>query len=380
MTEFGLALRHHWTLDPAVAFLNHGSYGATPKPVLAAQQRWRALIEAEPVDFFSRRLPGFLRAAAARLGSYLGVPGEDVVFVDNATAGANAVLQSITLKPGDRVMIHAQTYGAVRNAVLHWAGRAGAEVDVVPVPFPWRGEDLVAPFRAALTDRTRLVILDHITSPTAMIYPVAEIIAAIAPVPVLVDGAHAPGQIDLDLGRLGATWYTGNAHKWLCAPKGAAFLWAAPAAQAMLHPTIISHGWSKGFRAEFDWTGTRDPSAALCVPDCLDFRDQIGGDAAIKAGSRDLAREAAAMLAAAWNTETGGPEEGFAAMRMVRLPVSGTFVQADAIAFRDRLFAEHRVEIPVNALAGGLWCRLSAAPYNAPADYERLAMAVRALA
>lgn len=344
--------------------MNHGSFGATPLSVRQAQNDWRDRMEAQPTRFMSQ-LPGLLRAAADRLGAFLGANGPDIAFVDNATTGCNAVLRSLTLLPGDEILVLSHGYGAVRNTVRFVAERAGARITEAPVPFPaFDDTAMVAAVAAALTPRTRLAVIDHITSHSALVLPAARIVTACraAGVPVLIDGAHAPGQIDVDLTAIGADYYTGNAHKWLCAPKGSAFLWVNPERQAGLHPTTISHGYGDGFLAEFDWTGTRDPSAALSVPAALDFHARLGG-AALRARNIALAAQGAAVIAHRLNTETvatGG------AMGLVRLPWNGP-----PLSLRARLLAAG-TDAPVHALGGANWLRLSAFAYNDLDNFVRL--------
>ncbi len=327
-------------------------------------------MEAQPTRFMSQ-LPAALRAAAAALGDVLGARGADLAFVDNATSGCNAVLRSLVFRPDDEILVLDHGYGAVRNTARFVAERAGAKLTEAAIPFPG-GESagIVEAVAAALTPRTRLAVVDHITSASAIVMPVAEIaaICRAAGVPVLVDGAHGPGQIGLDLPALGGDWYTGNCHKWLCAPKGSAFLWTSPARQAATHPLTISHGLGQGYIQEFDWTGTRDPSAVLSVPAAIAFHEVLGG-AALRDRNIALAGQAAALVARRLSTEA---LPGAAAMRLVRLPAApGT----DARAFRARLLAAG-TDAPVHAIGGALWLRLSAFAYNELEDYARLAAIV----
>ena len=231
----GRAIRHAWRLDPDFVTVNHGSFGATPECVLAEQDAWRRRMEAQPTRFMGTVLPDALRQSASQLAAFLGARGEDIAFVDNATSGCNAVLRSLTLRPGDEVLVLDHGYGAVRNAVRFVTEQAGAQMTEAAIPFPNATADRLADsVTAALTSHTRLAVIDHITSGSALIMPLERIIATChaARVPVLVDGAHGPGHITLDLTSLGADWYTGNCHKWLCAPKGCAFLWTSQARQA----------------------------------------------------------------------------------------------------------------------------------------------------
>ncbi|HJS84067.1 MAG TPA: aminotransferase class V-fold PLP-dependent enzyme, partial [Acetobacteraceae bacterium] len=272
MRALGRAIRHEWSLDPAWLSVNHGSFGATPLCVRAAQDEWRRRMEAQPGRFFRREMTPALRDAAARLAAFLGAEGQDLAFVENATTGCNAVLRSLRLEAGDEILTLTHGYGAVRNAARFVAERAGASMIEVPLPFPRpTSQAVTARIAGALTGRTRIAVIDHITSPSALVLPVAEIVSACkqAGVPVLIDGAHGPGQMPLDLPAIGADWYAGNCHKWLCAPKGSGLLWVAPERQGALHPVTISHGLGRGFLAEFDWTGTRDPSAFLAVSAAL---------------------------------------------------------------------------------------------------------------
>lgn len=373
----GKAIRHEWPMDWGFLSVNHGSFGATPRVVLAAQQDWRRRMEAQTGRFFSRVLPGALRHAADRLGAFVGADGNDIAFADNATTGCNAVLRSLRLQPGDAVLVLTHGYGAVRNTVRFVTERAGARMIEAEVPFPRPDADaVVASLQRALAPNTRLAVLDHITSASALVLPVRRMIVAChaAGVPVLVDGAHVPAQVELDLRGLGADWYAGNCHKWLCAPKGSAFLWAAPQRQAELHPVTISHGFGSGFRTEFDWTGTRDPSPYLCVDAAIDFCARLGG-AALRARNVALAAEAAVLIARRLKTETGAAGELAGAMGLVRMPLAGEATQARAVALRERLL-DAGTDAPVHAVAGSLWLRISAFAYNELEDYERLAQIV----
>jgi len=372
-------LPDEWLLDPEVAFLNHGSFGATPRAVLAEQDRWRALMERHPTHFMSEELPPALRAASARLAAFVGTRAEDLVFVENATAGCNAVLRSLSFAPGDEILVTDHGYAAVRKAAEYVTGRAGARVVEANVPFPLEDSaQVVAAISSHLGPRTRLAIFDHITSPTAVIFPVRELTALCraAGVPVLIDGAHAPGMLSLDVPSVGADWYTGNCHKWLMAPKGSAFLWVAPDRQADTRPLVISHGYGEGFAAEFAWVGTRDPSAWLSVPAAIDFHERLGGGQLRERNAR-LAQEQATMLARIWATERGAPDALTSSMAAVRLPRREPATPDHALALRRKLFDDHRIEVPVTAFAGALWARISAHAYNRPEDYARLAACFR---
>jgi isopenicillin-N epimerase len=367
--------RSEWLLDPDVAFLNHGSFGATPRTVLAEQDRWRARMERHPTGFMADELPSALRAAAARLAAFVNSDTNDLVFVENATAGCNTVLNALRLAADDEILLTDHGYAAVRKAAGHAATRAGARVVEAAVPFPVADPaKVLAAVAGRLGPRTRLVILDHVTSVTAVVCPIRQLVAQCraAGALVLVDGAHAPGMLSLDVPAIGADWYVGNCHKWLMAPKGSGFLWTNPARQADTHPLVISHGFGRGFTAAFDWIGTRDPTAWLAVPAALDFHLRLGGPA-LRERNAALAREQATRLAHTWNTERGAPDPLTGSMATVRLPLNGPASPESAQKLRAKLFADHRIEVAVMAFAGALWARISAQAYNQPADYERLA-------
>jgi isopenicillin-N epimerase len=370
---FGAAIRPEWGLDPGFLTVNHGSYGATPRVVLAEQERWRKRMEAQPTRFFFLEVPGALREAAGALARFLGAQAEDVVFVPNATTGANAVLRSLRLEPGDEILHASHVYNAVRNTISYVAERAGAKVAVAEIPFPRpEAAAILKNIERAIGKRTRIAVIDHITSPSGMVLPIAEIVrlCQAAGVPVLVDGAHGPGQVPLDLPALGADWYVGTCHKWLCAPKGCGFLYARADRRAELHPVTISHGYGGGFTTEFDWTGTMDPSAYLSLPAAIGFFEKLGGPALMER-NRKLAAEAAMVVADALRTEVGARPDMTGSMGLVRLPISLGSKRSEAVKVRQALQAAG-TDAPVHPVGGAMWLRLSAYAYNEIGDYERL--------
>lgn len=372
---FGHARRADFDLLAGMDHLNHGAYGSTPRTVLHASDRWRMRMEADPSIFFRRDLSGLLRGAAARVATFLGGRGEDWVFVENATAGMNAIIDSIPLAAGDELICLSQVYGAVRNALNHRASKSGARVVVVPVPVPFVDpEPLLTGLRAAITSRSRLVTLDHVTSPGATVLPVADLVAICrdAEVPVAIDGAHAPGMLGLDVPSLGADWYVGNLHKWSFAPRGTGVLWCAPARQADLHPVSISHYYGQGFTAEFDYCGTRDNSPWLASGAGLDYLEATGRER-LRLHNNALAREAGEMLALAWRSELAAAPEFLGSMAAVRLPNGAGGTRVHGRDLSTRLTEQHGISCAVLALEGGLWVRVSAQVYNEPGDYERLA-------
>jgi isopenicillin-N epimerase len=379
MHEFGTALRRRFRLEPGVDFINHGSFGAAPLEVLEAAARWRDRMEANPDRFFREMLPGALREAAAALAAFIGARAAYVAFVENATAGMNAVLRSLRFSPGDEILASAHMYGAVRQAIRHVCEVSGARLVEAEIALPATGEEaLLAALVGKLSPRTRLLVLDHIASPTGLVVPVrrAAELARAKGVRVLVDGAHAPGQIALDVSALGADWYVGNCHKWLFAPRGCGFLWAHERAQDGVHPLSVSHDYGRGFTAEFDWTGTRDFSAWLAVPDALRFAHEAGAEN-IRAYNHRLVAEAAARIAAAWDSAADGPADLHGSMMAIRLPARlQRGVSADRGGARELqawLLAEHRIVVAVMPLGGALWARISAQIYNCVEDYARLA-------
>ena len=378
MAAPGHALRHFWALEPSMHFLNHGSYGATPRHVLAAQHQWRARMERQPVRFMSDELPAALWDARARLAAFLSTQPERLGMVENATAGVNAVLRSIAWRAGDELVLADHAYLAVRHTVQHLAECHGLVVRRVQLEFPLSGQEaILEAYWSAITPRTRLVIVDHIFSTLAVQAPVAEIVAVCQPlgVRVLVDGAHAPGLLPLALDELGADWYVGNCHKWLLAPKGCAFLYASGAAAQDLHPAVISNFHDRGFPLEFDWQGTRDYSAWLAVTAALDFVEAFGA-ARYRQVLRGQAAEAAALLCRHWAVELPAPPGMFSAMVTLPLPGNEAPTEENAARWHDRLWAQWRIEVPVLAFNQRLWVRISAQIYNELSDYEALARAV----
>ena len=367
--------RSEWLLDPDVTFLNHGSFGATPCTVLAEQDRWRARMERHPTGFMTYDLQDALRAAATRLAEFVGTADRDLVFVENATVGCNVVLNAFPLNAGDEILVTDHCYAAIRKAAEHVALRAGARVIEATMPLPLGDSGtIVAAVGSRCGPRTRLAILDHVTSPTAVVCPIHELTSLCRSrgAAVLVDGAHAPGMLALDIPSIGADWYVGNCHKWLMAPKGSGFLWASPARQAETHPLVISHGYGQGFTAEFDWTGTRDPSAWLAIPTAIDFHAWLGGPS-LRAHNSALARDAANLVAQRWRSERATSDPLTGSMAAVRLPASGAATPQRALELRRLLFDRYRIEVAINAFGGALWARISAQAYNELRDYERLA-------
>jgi isopenicillin-N epimerase len=376
------AIRALFALDPAISHLNHGSFGAVPHAVERAAAAWRARADANPNRFFRDDIGPALASARALAAARLGGRTDDWAFVENATQGINAAVASLDLQPGDVVATTSQAYGAVLKCLRHHTARTGAALVVVPLPMPAEGpEAIAAAWAAAMTRPVRLAVLDQIVSQTALVLPLGQMIPAAraAGALVLVDGAHGPGQIALDVPRIGADWYVGNAHKWLFAARGTALLWAAPGRQEGLHPTSISHGLGQGYVAEFAWTGTRDFAAWAALDAAIAFHDRLGGDKLI-ARNRAQAAGAAARLTAAWREVAAAPASMSAAMATIRLPAALQGGTETAEALRRHLSAIHRIEVPLWAEGGRLWLRVSAQAYNRDEEYDALAEAVLAIA
>jgi isopenicillin-N epimerase len=321
-----------------------------------------------------------LRVAADAVAGFLGARGEDLAFVDNATTGANAVLQSFPLRSGDEILATDLGYGAVTLAARHAARRVGAEVRVIEMPFPIRDPaEVVEAIAAAVGPRTRLAVVDHVCSESALVLPVAEIVERLHArgVAVLVDGAHAPGPEPLDLAALGADWYVANLHKWACAPRSCGFLWARADAQADLHPPVISWGLDQGFLAEFDWVGTRDPSPFLAAPEGLAFLRDLGLEA-MRRYQRELAWSGGQLLADRWGSRFETPRAMVGAMVTVPLPPRMGATAEDVRRLRDALLFEDRIEVQMHAYRSRVWARVSAQVYVELSDFERLAAAVLA--
>jgi isopenicillin-N epimerase len=384
-----------FTLDPSWTFLNHGSFGACPRAVQQAQDALRARMERQPVQFLANDYEGLMDAARDALAAFLGADPEGLVFVSNATTGVNAVLQSIDLGPGDDVLVTDHAYNACRNALDRVARKAGARVCVAAVPFPLSDPAaVVQAIGAAVTPRTRIALIDHVTSPTGLVLPIAAIVADLQGrgVDVLVDGAHAPGMVPLDLDRLGAAYYTGNCHKWLCAPKGAAFLWVRGDRREGIRPVVTSHGANSTrtdrslFRLAFDWTGTADPTPFLSVPAAITFLGGLlpGGWPALMDRNRALALHARDILCQALDVPPPCPDGMIGSLAAVPLPDRAVdFVPRPPLLLdplQEALQDRARIEVPVMSWprAPRRLVRVSAAVYNHPGQYRALAGHLRA--
>ena len=388
-------LARYWNLDPEIDFLNHGSFGACPRPVLEAQSELRARMERQPVQFLARELEGLFDDARAALAQFVDADPDDLAFVPNATSGVNTVIRSLEPQPGDELLTTDHAYNACRNA-LRWHERRGVKVVVAAVPWPIAGPgQVIDAVLGAVTPRTRLALLDHVTSPTGLVFPVEEMVRRLDErgIDTIVDGAHAPGMLPLSVRRIGAAYFTGNCHKWLCAPKGAAFLHVRRDRQDRIRPLVISHGANSPrtdrprFRLEFDWTGTDDPTPFLCVPHALRFLGSLlsGGWAELMGRNHALAVSGRKHLCDALRVPPPAPEQMIGSLASIPLPdakgdppgpTSGVVLWHP---LQRALLEKHRIEGPVMLFPA--WprqlIRISAQAYNSEDQFARLAAALR---
>ncbi len=383
-----------WGLDRGRVFLNHGSFGATPIPVREARRSLLERMEADPVSFLLRDYLPSLPETLARMERLAGARPGSVALVPNATTGVSTVLANVPLSPGDDVLHTGQEYFASRNALRVSAARAGARVDVVPLDLPLTGpEQVVDAVMGRVTPRTRLLLVDHVSSPTGMVMPVGRLVEELSPlgVRVLVDGAHGPGMLELDLEALGADYYTGNCHKWLCAPKTSAILHVREDRMEGFRPAVVSHLHGdlatrlSPFQVEFAWNGTLDPTPRMVLPETLDFleaahRDGLPG---FMGRNRALALEAGRMLTRETGLPPAAPDGMTGSMYALRLPLRGRVPLPDRIEWADPLqrwlLEERYVQVPViyTSRPPGRFLRISAMPYNCMDQYAYLAECLR---
>ncbi|MBU0504995.1 MAG: aminotransferase class V-fold PLP-dependent enzyme [bacterium] len=378
----------HWPLDSQIVFLNHGSFGACPIRVLEEQNRLRQEMEKNPVLFLDRHLPALLNESREALANFVKADSADLVFVPNATTGVNAVLASLDFSDGDELLLTDHTYNACLQAVYYHARKRKIKVNIVSLPCPIKDEEsIVSLLLEHVTRRTKLVLLDHVTSPTAIVLPVEKLVKEIETknIPVLIDGAHAPGMLPLEIEKLGASFYTGNCHKWLCAPKGAGFLYVRKDWQDRIYPLTISHAYGQNeshhrFQSLFDWTGTDDPTAYLCVKTAIETMQNIfeGGWPAIMQHNKNVAKKAREFFMKTLSWEPTCPDHMAGSMASFIMPKQ-TEIEIMDVNQRDSLakvlFEEHRIEIPIMPWPAHnrRYIRFSAQIYNTFEQYELLA-------
>ena len=364
-----------------MAFLNHGSYGACPRPVFEVYQQWQVELERQPLEFLGRRAEGLLKEARAALATYLHTVPENLVYINNATTGVNIVARSLQLGPGDEVLGTDHEYGAIDRTWRFLAHKTGLNYINQPIPLPVTSkEDFIEMFWQGVTQRTKVICLSHITSATALIYPIKEIChrAHEAGILTIIDGAHAPGQIPLNLEDIGADFYAGNCHKWLCAPKGAAFLYARPAVQKLVEPLVVSWGWDSPepgpntFVNWLEWQGTRDIAAFLTVPAAIEFQAKHNWDE-VRVRCHNLLAETRREIDQLTGLEPICPDspEWYAQMATIRLP------KCDEKAFQARLWDEFQVEAPMISWQNQSFIRVSVQGYTTAEDLAQLLSALR---
>lgn len=378
------SLRDLFLLDPTVTFLNHGSFGATPRPVFEMYQAWQRRLEWQPVQFLGTDIGEYLATARQAIGEYLNAAAEDVVFVPNATFGVNVVARSLALGPGDEVLTTDHEYGACDNAWLFLSGKRGFRYIRQPIILPaTTPEALIEQLWQGVTSQTKVIYLSHITSPTALTFPVAEICARAraADILTIVDGAHAPGQLPLDMAAIGADFYTGNFHKWLCSPKGSAFLYARKEKQHLVEPLVVGWGWGEPraltYGSDFldynQWLGTNDMAAYLAVPAAIQFQAEHEWDT-VRDQCQALVTQAIHRIGDLTGLPPAYPDDQGFYRQMAIAPLPPI---TDLPAFKKQLYDEHHVEIPCINWQGQLFIRVSIQGYNSQDDVDRLLEALR---
>jgi isopenicillin-N epimerase len=376
-------LRDLFYLSRDVIFLNHGSFGACPRPVMKQYQRWQEELEVQPVEFLGRRFEDLMRAAREPLAQYVNCDPDDLVYVPNATTGLNIVARSLSLKPGDEILGTDREYGALDRTWKFLSQKSGAVYKQQPIPLPVTTcENFVEQFWSGVTPRTRVIFISHISSGTALVFPIREIIrrARQAGIITVIDGAHAAGQIPLDMQELGADFYSSNSHKWMMSPKGSAFLYVRREMQPLVEPLVVSWGWQKEkpgpsrFVDEQEWQGTRDIAAYLAVPSAIEFMEDYKWDQ-VRVACHELVRSAGRAITELTRLAPLSPDSSEWYAQMVTLPLP----QCDPEILKQRLYDEYRIEVPIGASNGNQFIRVSIQGYNTQADVDALVMALKEL-
>jgi len=384
-------LAKHWTFDPSRVFLNHGSFGACPDFIIEEQRMWQDLMEKEPVQFFEELMPDLLTKSRTALGEFLSCDANDLAFVSNATSGVNTILRSLHFKQGDEILVPNHAYQACRNTIDFVASRWGAKVVEVAIPFPIDGPQVVIELmKSACSERTKLVMIDTVTSPTGLRMPFEELTKFFEGmgVEVLLDAAHGIGMIPLNLEKLGASYVTSNCHKWLCAPKGSAFLYVRSDKQNKIQPLTISHGHTfplgetTRFRHEFDWTGTQDISGWCAIPAVIEGMAKLvdGGWETIMQHNHDLAIQGRDILCKRLGIEQPCPDEMIACISTIQLPgeIPAKEKMYEPDPLHHLLSKKYNIQVPVWSWPSpeGRYLRISAQLYNSIEQYELLADAL----
>ena len=381
-------LSKHWILDSNITFLNHGSFGACPKLILDEQTKLRRSLESDPVTFMESTVRELWAESLVRLSKFINADSEGMTFVTNATSGVNTVLKSLNLKPNDEIIVLDHSYQACWNAVDFITKKTGAKTVVAPIPFPIdSNKQIIEEILQRVTERTKLALIDTITSPTGLRLPFEELVNELQSrnVDVLLDAAHGPGIVPLDIKKMDPAYVTGNAHKWLCTPKGSAFLYIREDRRNRIRPLSVSHGASvsgtdqERFRFEFDWTGTQDPTSWLCIPSAIDHIGSMlsGGWPAIMDYNTNLAIQGRNLLLEVLGTRKPSPDSMIVGLAAVLLPGSGVLTNSalEPDPLHTLLFEKYRIQVPVFGWPhhNKRYLRIASYLYNSLEEYEYLA-------
>lgn len=390
-----MKFEQHWQLNPELTFLNHGCFGAVPRVVMQAVRSWREELESDPIHFLApeRELEPKLDHVRSLLGDLVGAEPANLAFVRNATDGVNAVLRSMSLSEGDEVLITNHGYNACNNVARYVAERSGATVQIAEIPYPLsRSEQILDAVEEKLSSRTRLVLVDHVTSPTALIFPVKQIVELTHDrgARVMIDGAHAAGMLSLQVEQIGADYYTANHHKWLCSPKVSGFLYVNPRWQDEVQPTVISHSYNRprnnrsAWQSSFDWVGTYDPTPILAIPTAIDFLSSLFADGfqGYLRRNHDHLLKARDLICQSMRIGSPAPDSMLGSMLAVPLDA---VLPEQVESLGQRLRKEFGIEIPVypgltdaeDQPAGQPMMRISMQVYNTIEDIERLRVALQ---
>lgn len=381
MMQYGKNLQYLWQLDKSIIFLNHGSFGATPKLILANQYNWNLKIETQPVEFYSDKYPKLIRETIATLADFIGANSEDLTFVENATTGVNTVLRSLLpeLLKGGEITITNHSYPAVKNIAKYISSLTKCKVNEIEIPVPIESnEQILQIISENISHKTKIAIFDHVSSPTGIVFPVKEIIEICRAknIKVMIDGAHAPGMLDLNMNNLQPDWYTGNCHKWLFAPKGSAFLWTSKEYQSITHPLTISLEYEQGYEKEFDWTGTKNPAAWLSTSEAIKFYKEFG-DSDIRKHNNKLVNSAADLITE--NTGFIRIAQGEHTGSIISFMKPKEVSKEETANFRRQLLNIFRIEMPIFPYKEYLVFRISAQIYNQLDDYNKLIVGINTL-
>lgn len=374
------AHRDLWPLQKNVRYLNHGSFGACPHKVLLVQREWQDNMERGPAHFM-REISKYIQSARMRAANFLGCDSTGLVFVGNATLGTNAVLNSLPLQPGDEILVSDHGYPSVFNAAQHLSAQKGTHVKVANIPYPLQNhEQVVNAFEQQITRRTKLIVVCHVTSPTALIFPVKSLVALARShkVPILVDGAHAAGMLNLSIDEISADFYSGTFHKWMCAPKGSGYLYVSEKYRELVHPVSISNYYGQGFLREFDWPGTVDATAWLSVPAAIDFHLELGG-LKLRQRNHELVSQGAELLSKEFELPLMHPKNDKYFGSMVAFEYLKNVKDPDRLNFecRKTLHDSFGVEVQFQPFGNSVMLRISAQAYNDFSDYEALVEALK---